>query len=44
MYTWIVKIAFDVAQTSHVASLQVLWLIYSFHKGFIYYEWLFIKK
>ena len=33
MYTWIIKIAIDVAQTSHLTSLQVLWPIYSFHKG-----------
>ena len=26
MYTWIVKIAIDVAQTSHMTSLQVLLL------------------
>jgi hypothetical protein len=34
MYTWIIKIAIDVAQTSHMTSLQDLWLIYSFRKGF----------
>ena len=44
MYTWIVKIAIDVAQTSHMTSLQVLWLFYSFHREFIYYWWLFNKK
>ena len=44
MYTWIVKNAIDVAQTSHMTSLQVLWLIYSFHREFIYYWWLFNKK
>jgi hypothetical protein len=27
------KIAIDVAQTSHMTFLQVLWLIYSFHEG-----------
>jgi hypothetical protein len=30
MYTWILKIAIDVAQTSHMTSLQVLWLITHF--------------
>ena len=44
MYTWIVKSAIDVAQTSHLTSLQVLWLIYLCHKGIIYYLWLFNKK
>ena len=44
MYTWIVKNAIDVAQASHMTSLQVLWLIYSFHKKFIHYWWLFNKK
>ena len=37
MYTWIVKITIDVAKTTHMTSLQVLSLIYSFHKGLIYY-------
>jgi hypothetical protein len=40
MYTWIIKIVIDVAQTSHMTSLRVLWLNFSFHKGFIYY-WYF---
>jgi hypothetical protein len=44
MYTWIVKNAIDVAQTSHLTPFQVLWLIYSFHREFIYYWWLFNKK
>jgi hypothetical protein len=34
MYTWIVKNAIDVAQTSHLILFQVLWLIYSFHRIF----------
>ena len=37
------KIVIDVAQTSHMTSLQVLWPIYSIHKGFIYY-WLLINN
>ena len=44
MYTYIVQIAIDVAQTSHMTSLQVLSLIYLFHKGFIYYFWLINNK
>jgi hypothetical protein len=38
------KNAIDVAQTSHLTPFQVLWLIYSFHKKFIYYWWLFYKN
>ena len=37
MYTWLMKIAIDVAKTSQMTSLQVLWLICSFHGEFIYY-------
>ena len=44
MYIWIIKIAIDVAKTSEMTSLQVLWLIYSFHTEFIYYWWLFNNK
>ena len=36
MYTWIVKKVIDVAQTSHMTSVQVLWLIYSFHRKLTY--------